>query len=79
MATGAANRATAEVEKAEPAHEKRKRLKLFDIVNQFMKMLRRVKTGRVTKSGHQIYKETQRQQENSAPRQEKCFALSAKI
>ena len=49
MATDAANRATADVWKALPADEKEKALKLFEIVNQSMKRLRRVKAGRVTK------------------------------
>ena len=49
MATDAANRATADVGKALPADEKEKGLKLFEIVNNSMKRLRRVKAGRVTK------------------------------
>ena len=49
MASDAANRATADGGKALPADEKEKGLKLFEIVNQSMKRLRRVKAGRVTK------------------------------
>ena len=50
MATNAANRATADVGKALPADEKDKGLKLFEIVNQSLKRLRRDNAGRVTKT-----------------------------
>ena len=49
MASDVANRATADVGKALPADEKEKGLKLFEIVNQSMTRLTRVKAGRVTK------------------------------
>ena len=49
MASDAANRATSDVGKALPADEKEKGLKLFEVVNQSMKRLRRVKAGRITK------------------------------